>query len=182
MTLTAVSVNNDSQTIARPSRFFGRGVNGSTVPHSLREMPKRPPKRIEASELAAVLSYGDLHGDKAAAEKFGVSLRTLQRRRAEVRDGKNDKLAALVVGAKSKAVAGREALLAETYGAALERLRDLLPGADFDQTVSAVKVVGDLQLATDALNDDEDDESTGNFGARAATQGGASTNSPRATH
>ncbi len=144
-------------------------------------MPKRPPKRIDSTELATILSYGDMHGDKAAAEKFGVSLRTIQRRRAELREGKDDALAALVVSAKSKAVAGREALLASTYETALRRLETLLPTADFDQTVSAVKVVGDLQLAHDALNDDED-EGTGNSWTGATAQGGAATAASRATH
>ncbi len=144
-------------------------------------MAGRPTKRIDAQELATILSYGDLHGDKAASAKFGVSLRTIQRRRAELKTGANAKLAGLVVEAKGRSLEPVTDLLTKTYEAALTRLDQLLPTADFDQTVSAFRALGDLHLARQALTSDDDDGNGDNRSGSAAQNRGAGPEA-RTTH
>lgn len=137
-------------------------------------MAGRPPKRIDQQELATILSFGDLHGDKAAAERFGVSLRTIQRRRAALRNGDDAQLAALVIEAKGRGLERCADLLTATYEVALRRLDQLIPEASFDETLSAVRVVGDLHLARAALTGDDDEDDFGSGRKNPAAQGGSS--------
>ena len=126
-------------------------------------MPKRrPPKKLDPAEVATILGYGDRHGDKAAAAKFNVSHRTLQRYRAAIRDGKAPELARLVERQKARAVNRCIDLLTETYEMALRRLQEVLPQATPHHVIGAVKIVGELALTRDALKGDDEQQSSGN--------------------
>lgn len=120
----------------------------------------RPRKAIDPAELAVILAYGDRHGDKAAAEKFKVSHRTLQRYRAAVREGKAPELAKLVTDQKAVALERCQDLLTETYEAALRRLQAVLPNASPREVIGAVKIVGELHMTRNALEGDDEQPGT----------------------
>lgn len=126
-------------------------------------MPKkRPPKKLDPAEVAAILGYGDRHGDRAAAAKFNVSYRTIKRYRAAIRDGKAPELDRLVQQQKARAVNKCIDLLTETYELALKRLQEVLPEATPHHVIGAVKIVGELALTRDALKGDDEQQSSGN--------------------
>lgn len=132
----------------------------------------RPRKAMDPDELAVILAYGDRHGDKAAAAKFSVSHRTLQRYRAAMREGKSPQLAKLVTDQKAVALERVQDLLTETYEAALRRLQEVLPSAEPREVIGAVKIVGELCLTRNALQG-EDDQQPGSDSQGAAAQGSA---------
>lgn len=136
----------------------------------------RPRKAIDPAEVATILAYGDRHGDKAAAAKFGVSHRTLQRYRAAVREGKAPELAKLVTDQKAAAIERCQDLLTETYEAVLRRLQVVLPNATPREVIGAAKIIGELHMTRSAL--EGDDEQPGSDGPGEAAQG----DSEAATH
>lgn len=119
---------------------------------------KRPRKQIDPAELATILAFGDRHGDKKAAAEFKVSLRTLQRYRAAVRDGKMPELAELVAQQKRAAVERCSDLLAETYEKTLRRLQEVLPQAQPREVIGATKIVGELMITRDVLRSDHEQQ------------------------
>ena len=132
----------------------------------------RPRKAMDPAELATILAYGDRHGDKAAADKFGVSNRTLQRYRAAMRDHRAPELSRLVAHQKERAVERCLDLLTETYEAALKRLQEVLPHAEPREVIGAVKIVGELCLTRNALQGEDDKLASGDSQG-AAAQGSA---------
>lgn len=112
---------------------------------------KRPRKAIDQTELATILSFAELHGDKRAAAEFGVSQRTLQRHRVAIREGRAPQLAALVAQRKSQSLERCADLLTDTYEAALRRLKDVLPEAKVSEVISATQMLGELHIGRKAL-------------------------------
>ncbi len=120
--------------------------------------PKRPTKRLDADEIATILAYGDIHGDRAAAAEFNVSQRTLQRYRRALRDNRAPELSGLVAETKARAIDRCGDLLTETYGAALRRLKVVLPEATVAEVISAARMLGELHTERKALLGDEDED------------------------
>lgn len=118
--------------------------------------PKKKPKFTKGGDphtLAAILLYQENHGYEAAAKKFGMSRRSIMRRRQELIAGKNPALAKLMAQHKATALERVSDLLTETFDTILRRLLELLPNADIDQVLRATKTVGELRVARDVLND-----------------------------
>lgn len=117
----------------------------------------RPTKAIDSAELATILSFAELHGDKRAAAEFNVSPRTLQRHRVAIREGRAPHLAALVAQRKNQSLERCADLLTDTYEAALRRLKDVLPEAKVSEVISATQMLGELHIGRKALlgGDDE---------------------------
>jgi hypothetical protein len=128
---------------------------------------------MDPAELAVILAYGDRHGDKAAAERYKLSHRTLQRYRAAMREGRAPELSKLVTHQKGAAVERCLDLLTETYEVALKRLQEVLPNAEPREVIGAVKIVGELCLTRNALQGEH--EQPGGDSPGAAAQGSAGT-------
>lgn len=145
---------------------------------------KRPPKSIDMEEMATILSYAELHGDKAAAAEFNVSTRTLQRRRAKMREGNDDSMVALVAQHKGQALERCSDLLTNTYEAALRRLHDVLPGATVEESISAVQMLGELHISRKAILgvDGDDDEANAGFVGSHSTNANGPGAFARTTH
>jgi hypothetical protein len=117
---------------------------------------RRPPKAISDEEFATILAYAERHTDAKASEQFGVSTRTIQRKRHLLREGKAPRLAALFAKQKKVERARCEALLNETYAKVLRKIAEKLDTATFYEACGAAKILGDAWVAKKALlNDDE---------------------------
>jgi hypothetical protein len=123
---------------------------------------RRPPKAIAPEELATILAYAELHSDKDACERFGVSARTLQRHRAELRSGKHPALAALVAEKKQLAVERCEDRLEQVYQAALDALQKRIADDGLEtrmsgrELVGAIHILGNQLVTRKALTGDDD--------------------------
>lgn len=142
---------------------------------------KRPPKAVSTEEMAAILAYSDIHGAKAASVKFSISERTIHRRRAEIRSGEAVGLAALVMQTKGEAAARCGDLLTDVLEDSLRHLQELMPTADVDQTISAVQMLGELDIAKKAIIGDSDEENHGVHRPRSANASRGSS-APATTH
>lgn len=122
---------------------------------------KRPPKRIPLEELASILAFADLESDKAAAERFSVSERTLQRYRAEVRAGRNPKLAELVEQRKRQTTERCADLLVSVYEKGLTALGRRIEDAAAESRmkdrdlVGAIHILGNQLVTRNVLTGDE---------------------------
>lgn len=127
---------------------------------------KRPTKSMDVVEVAAALTFGDAYGDNAAAERYGVSARTLQRYRQRIREGSAPELAVLVAEKRAAVAAKHRDQLDEVFGEMLTALKKRVqdtqnPMLDRD-LVGAIKIVGDQRTTRDALDlgDDEFESDT----------------------
>jgi hypothetical protein len=173
--------------------------------------PSRRTRRVDDATMATALAYAELHDDKAASKKFGIAIRTLQRRRADVKAGKADGLAELVADQKQVAVERCADLLTETFELGLRKLSALLTEPDDDEeddgapgspvaarkskkrritpreVIGAVKILGELRMTRNMLNEGDDDDDgeqpgTDRKGARtSAPPGAGSQGTSRAT-
>lgn len=122
---------------------------------------RRPPKAIAPEELATILAYAALHSDKDACEKFGVSARTLQRYRADLRSGKHPSLAALVEQKKQLAIERCEDRLQRVYERALDALEKRFAEEGLEtrmtgrELVGAIHILGNQLVTRQALTGDE---------------------------
>lgn len=123
---------------------------------------RRPPKPITPEELASILAYAELQGDKAASDKFNISIRSLQRHRHQLRSGARPDLAGLVAERKSVASKRCEDLLLSIYERGLNAL-----GLRIDDTqaetrmkdrdlVGAIHILGNQMVTRDVLIADEE--------------------------
>lgn len=122
---------------------------------------KRPPKSIPLDELASILAYADLQSDKAAADKFGVSERTLQRYRARVRSGAHPQLAELVEQRKYQTAERCANLLVEVYEKGLAALGRRIEDSAAESRmkdrdlVGAIHILGNQLVTRKVLIEDE---------------------------
>lgn len=133
---------------------------------------KRPPKKLDPAELATILAYAGTHTDKAAAEKFGLSTRTILRHKEAIRDGKAPELAALVAQQKQVAYERCADLLTETYELSLRRLQELLPTATGQLALDSAKVLGELRITRGFFGESESDPARSRVAAAAGADGG----------
>lgn len=115
------------------------------------ERTRRPPKRLEWQEVSDVLAYADIHGAAKAAKEFNVSVRTIYRYRAGVREGRLPSVADLVTRKKAEAAKENSSLLKETLDEALRSLKEKLPDATVAQLIDAVKSLGELQASVEMV-------------------------------
>lgn len=139
-------------------------------------------KRVDNATLASALALAALHGDKSASEKFGVSSRTLQRAREAIRDGKAPELARVVAEQKAHTVTVCRDLLRETFEKSLRRLQDVLPDAEPREVIGAVKIVGELVVARDALNGEQPGADSESSEAEEAAGAASEASSPPPLH
>lgn len=125
------------------------------------ERGKRPPKRVDPAELAAILAFAATHTDRAAAAKFGISIRTISRHREAIRDGKAPELAQLVADQKNVVAARCADLLTETYEQSLRRLQEILPSATGQLALDAAKKLGELRITRGVLGEPDTDAPRG---------------------
>jgi hypothetical protein len=127
---------------------------------------RRPPKAIPTEELAGILAYAELHGDKAAAAQFSVSARTLQRYREGMRAGRHPELAALVDQKKAGAAKQCADLLVETYERGLQALARRIDDTGTEtrmkdrDLVGAVHILGNQLVTRNALAPDDEQQPT----------------------
>ena len=122
-------------------------------------------RAIETEEIAAILSYGDIHGDSAAARQFGVSLRTVQRYRKKLKLGSDPELTQ-AVAEKSRTVAEKYGdLMDEVFELALQALKtrvqtahDNVAPIEDRALIGAIKILGDQRVTRDFLADEDDEE------------------------
>jgi hypothetical protein len=96
--------------------------------------------------MAEALAYGQLFGDSAASEKFGISIRTIQRRRSEIAKGQKPELAAIVAqNAKIATMRSRD-LLTETYEAALKALAERIAARDKSDRMKDYNLIGAIGI------------------------------------
>jgi hypothetical protein len=113
--------------------------------------------------MASALAYARLHCDKAASEKYNVSVRTLQRKRSSIEAGNELELAALVTDQKREATERCKDLLTHTHEQALRALclRFDLSGeqrmTDRD-LVGAIKILGSQRTQRDVFLEPENDD------------------------
>ncbi len=133
----------------------------------------RPPKTIPVEEMAAALAYARLHSDAEAAQKFRVSVRTLQRKRAAVEKGTDPELAELVAEKKKEATERCRDLLTDTYEHGLRALakRFELTGEERMKDrdlVGALHILGNQRIGRDALSDPDEQPVAGDSGGSPA--------------
>jgi hypothetical protein len=131
---------------------------------------KRKPKRLPDEELAAILAHASLHDAKSASERFHVSLRSIQRWKAELRAGKLPGVASLVAEQKQKALERSTDLLTETFDMSLRALQTKLPEMTGRQIVGACKILGELRQGRDFLTEPDVDGSRANQPAPSAQE------------
>lgn len=131
-----------------------------------RERPgKHKPKTPSDPEVAEILAYADKETNAAAAEKFGVSDRTIRRWKSRVESGKWPAMADLVRQLKTAAIERCKDLLADVYETSLRLLKDKMPTATYRELLETVVETGGLKQMRD-----ESDE----FGVEAPGQNGRS--------
>jgi hypothetical protein len=112
-------------------------------------MAKRKPKRPVTkppADIAEAMAYAKLFGDNAASEKFGISVRTLHRRRAEVIKGQRPELALLVEQRAKLATMRSRDLLTETYEAALKALAERIAARDKSDRMKDYNLIGAIGI------------------------------------
>jgi len=145
---------------------------------------QRPRKAVDPAELAAILTFAELHGDKAASEQFGVSCRTLQRYRAELRAGRHPALAALVAQKKTDTAQRFEDQLTGVYERGLEALRRRIDDTGQDtrmkdrDLIGAVHILGNQLVTRRALTGDDEPTRDDSAGAAPAAPGAAGPDAP----
>lgn len=113
----------------------------------------RRPKATDPYELAAILEYARLHDDAKAAEKFGISARTIRRHRKAMQEGQAPETAKLVLEQR-KAIATRSAdLICDTVDQLLIELQSRKAKLSNGELIEAVEKVGGLRISRDALTD-----------------------------
>lgn len=107
--------------------------------------------RINKQTVARVLVDANALGDEAAARKHGVSVRSVERYRARMRE--DPELAGLVATKNREAEAGWHAARSKTLRTIMRRLEELAKDEkDIDKLSRAAKAVGDIDVASSALN------------------------------
>lgn len=113
-----------------------------------------PAAALDPARIATMLADADLTSDEVAAKRHGVSVRTLWRHRARLRQ---DPALAARVSEKRLALEADWAEERRTFlKAGLAKLNELVALAGVDQirdVAGALKIVGDLELVTNALGE-----------------------------
>jgi len=115
------------------------------------------PLPVSNERMARVIAESMYHGDRVVAERYGISLRTLQRYRRRYADGDPD-LAALV--AQKKAALEREwaSELAPAIREAIDYLRRAARDADthdpnaIHAVAGALKILSEVALTREVLS------------------------------
>ena len=110
---------------------------------------------LDPEKVAAALAVEVTSGAKAAAEAFGLSVRSIRRYKAFVAAHPDAPLAVAVRGARARALRRVDDLLTQTWEAFLHRLQELLPKATMAETVEGAKVIGELRITQEALGVDD---------------------------
>lgn len=112
----------------------------------------RRPKATDPEEIAQILEYARIHDTAEAAEKYGVSVRTIRRWRSKVRSGDSPDVAALVTAQRKETYRRSADLICDTVDQLLRELQLRKEKLSNDELISAVEKVGQLRVQRDALN------------------------------
>lgn len=120
----------------------------------------RPPstkqgKPRSSDEMATILVLARATSQAKAGAEFGVAAKTIGRWEAAIRVGKLAEVALLVREKEAAEARKRADRLDSAYETALTQLEAKLAGASVDQLISATKMLGELRITRDSLDDDE---------------------------
>ncbi len=110
---------------------------------------------VDPDRIALVLADALVLGDKAAAKKWCISKRTVQRYRAVA--AKDPKVAAIVAAMRQDVQHDLATLRIAFMRDALVVMREKFEDASLDEMASAFKVVGELHQVATAVEDDRPD-------------------------
>jgi hypothetical protein len=132
---------------------------------------------LDTEEIAAILSYGDIHGDSAAARQFGLSLRTVQRYRRKLKEGLDPALSQAVVKTRQTVAQKYGDLMDEVFELGLIALKARIqtacdnPAPIEDRAlIGAIKIIGDQRTVRDFLAEDEGEDEFGTSDDREAEE------------
>lgn len=128
---------------------------------------------MDEFDLAILLSYAQTFGHKAAAERFDVNVRTIQRHLRVLKDGKRPSLAKLVAQESQRVRNRNRDKLHQALDALLDRVIVLAPDATMGDVTSAIDKVGGLVVSKEIMGGDTDNSvpHAGERGATEETQG-----------
>jgi hypothetical protein len=115
----------------------------------------RQGKRRSLDEMATIVAAARATSRPRAATLFDVSTRTIDRWEAALTAGSEPELAALVAQLEATEARKRADKLDSAYDTALTTLEGKLREATVDQLISATKMLGELRITRDSLDDDE---------------------------
>lgn len=149
--------------------------------------PTHKVRKGDTKQEAAILAYAAEHGVGAAAEKFSVSRRSIQRMRGRAESGEAPKVAELVEEARERAIKRHEDLLANTLEQGLKQLQKRYETIESKDLIKALEMLGEMQVKRDYLKDDveeptrRDSAAAGAATAQGVAPGGAD-RAPGAAH
>lgn len=106
-------------------------------------------RRLREGELPTILAFAKLHGNREAAKKFKLAVRTIERHNGRLAKGADPDLAAAVAEKLAVAAQKHADLLESTLEAALQRTLKLMPKASMSEALQAVETLSDTKLARD---------------------------------
>lgn len=106
-------------------------------------------RRLRDDELPTILAFAKLHGNRAAAKRFKLAVRTIERHNGRLAKGATPELAGLVAQKVAEAAQKHADLLEKTLEAALQRTLKLMPKASITEALQAVETLSDTKLQRD---------------------------------
>jgi hypothetical protein len=111
-------------------------------------------RRLREGELPVILAFAKLHGNREAAKKFKLAVRTIERHNGRLAKGADPELAGLVAEKVAQAAEKNADLLEKTLEAALQRTLKLLPKATIAESLEAVGTLSDVKAQRDFFGGD----------------------------
>jgi transposase-like protein len=157
-----------------------------------RQEATRSPKEFSDDEKAAILAEANRTSGAAAAKKYQLATRTIERWRAQMRQGLLPEVARQIAAQQRELVQRSTDKLLLTQDALLDRMLDLAPTMTTKEVSGALETVGELVLARKVLtfdaegrpeNPDASEEAGSDAGAtRGASSTATGSSEPRPVH
>ncbi len=129
------------------------------------------------NEIASILTYGEIHGDRKAAAHFGISLRTIQRYRKQLKEGDNPEMARVVAEVSQHVATKHRDLMDEVFELSLQSLKVRVVSALANKSpikdrslIEAIRILSEQRVTRDFLLEDEDNDELGSVDLESATE------------